>query len=172
MTRRLRGAHVAARGGWRTWLKVRTVWLVETDDTDPDQATRFWFPLFDVFMIALGIYGVVFGSPILHRLFPAGLVDLAGVGITTTAAVALVGVVFPRLGILELTGKLGIVFLLGCYITCVALFPADPSASNGFLVILLTALLLLVFPRIRRLLNSEAVRSDARRLLRVVRWWR
>lgn len=169
MTRRLRGAHVArVQSPWGAFL-AQSVWKLEDNKTDPDATARFWLPLFDVVMILAGVWASVFGSPILHRLFPTALVDVAGIGMALAAGLALVGVVVPRLAMLELLGKLLLIFFLGSYTACVAFFPADGTPSNGFLVLILIGSLFLVYPRVRRLLRNPDLRHDLRVLRRPFR---
>ena len=130
-------------------FKRSTVWHpLHTDPTD-DYRTgpRFWFPTYDLWAIALGIYAIFVGSPLLNSIFPEWMVNIVGIGLIVSAAICLVGVCFPRYNFLELLGKLALVFILGAYAGTVAVF-ADGTGKNGFVVIVLIMAVWLLGPRI------------------------
>ncbi len=142
---------------WERFKRL-TVWHPMNTDISNDyrHGSRFWYPVFDLLMIALGTYAYFFGSPLLDRLFPARFVELLGVAIIMSAVFAAIGAVFPKLYLVELVGKLGLVFLLAGYAgTVAALSLVEP---NGFLVITLFSLVWLLGPRLSWLfirLNKE-----------------
>lgn len=133
------------------WERIKrlTVWHpIHTDPADDYRhGPKFWYPMFDLFMVALGVYAYFIGSPLLNRLFPALFVDALGVSITAAALLAAVGAVIPRLYLVELAGKLGLVFLLGGYAGTVAVL-SRVDAPNGFVVITLFSLVWLLGPRL------------------------
>lgn len=135
-------------------FKRTTVWHpINTDPNDPYRdGPRFWYPIFDLFMVTLGVYAFFIGSPLLNRLFPDDFVDFLGVSITTAALLAAFGAVFPKFFLVELLGKLGLVFLLGGYAGTVAAL-SKVTEPNGFVVITLFSLVWLLGPRLSWLFN-------------------
>lgn len=119
-------------------FKRMTVWHpLHTDPADEDRwGPRFWFPTYDVWALALGLYAIYLGSPLLNRLFPEWVTDTMGIFLVVASLVCLVGVCFPKLNYLELIGKLLIVFILGAYAGTV-MFRASTDGPNGFVVIVL-----------------------------------
>lgn len=130
-------------------LKRATVW--HPINTDPSDNYRhgplFWYPIFDLLMVALGVYAFFIGSPLLNRLFPGEFVDFLGLSITSAALLAAFGAIFPKFFIVELLGKLGLVFLLGGYAGTVAAL-SKVTEPNGFVVITLFSLVWLLGPRL------------------------
>jgi len=100
---------------------------------------RVWLPLYNAIMLGAGLWALWFGSPILKRLFPGELIDVAGLSLAAAAAVCLLGRAFPMLWPVEFFGKLAIAFLLGGYAGTVAFFRQDPDPSGGFVVFILAA---------------------------------
>jgi hypothetical protein len=149
-------------------FKRATVWHpINTDPADDYRhGPRFWYPTFDLFMVALGVYAFFVGSPLLNRLFPSWFVDSLGVAITAAAVCAAVGAIFPRYYYIELVGKLGLVFLLGGYAGTVAVM-STVNEPNGFVVITLFSLVWLLGPRLSwlfvRLGRAVSVRRAARK---------
>lgn len=141
-------------------FKRATVWHpLNTDPADDYRdGPRFWYPTFDLFMVALGVYAFFIGSPLLNRLFPTWFVDGLGLSITAAALLAGAGAVFPRLFMVELVGKLGLVFLLGGYAGTVAAL-SKAAEPNGFVVITLFSLVWLLGPRLSWL------------FIRLGKWW-
>ncbi|QZD98613.1 membrane protein [Microbacterium phage Jemerald] len=133
------------------WERFKRLTVWHPINTDPNDAyrdgPRFWYPMFDVMMIALGVYAYLIGSPLLNRLFPVWFVDSLGVSIIAAAALAGIGAVFPKLFLVELLGKLGLVFFLGGYAGTVAVL-SKVSDPNGFVVITLFSLVWLLGPRL------------------------
>lgn len=133
------------------WERFKRLTVWHPINTDPEDAyrhgPRFWYPGFDLIMVLLGAYAFFFGSPLLNRLFPTWFVDTLGVAILTAALFASVGVMFPKLFMVELVGKLSLVFLLGGYAGTVAAL-SRTDEPNGFVVIILFALVWLLGPRL------------------------
>lgn len=132
-------------------FKRWTVWHpINTDPNDPDRSgPRFWFPTYDLFALALGIYAYNLGSPLLNRLFPEWFTDGMGVVLVVASLICLIGVIFPKLMRLELLGKLIIVFMLGGYAGTVGFRSLNPE--NGFVVIVLIMAVWLLGPRVTKL---------------------
>lgn len=141
-----------------------TIWHpLNTDPSDRHRWTpRLWLPVYDLLAITLGVYAIVWGSPLLNRLFPNWLTDAAGVAMTVGAVGCLIGVCFPRLGLVELAGKLVLVFLLGAYAGTVATL-SHADEPNGFVVIVLVMALWVLLPRVTVLFEQvPRVRSERR----------
>lgn len=133
---------------WERFKRL-TVWHPINTDTSDDyrHGPLFWYPMFDLFMVALGVYAFFWGSPLLNRLFPVWFMDALGVAITCSALLAALGSVFPKLFMMEIAGKLGLVFFLAGYAgTVAALSPV--TGPNVFLVITLFSLVWLLGPRL------------------------
>lgn len=136
-------------------FKRATVWhSINTDPKDEDKSgPRFWYPAYDVIAFALGVYALVLGSPLLNRLFPTWFTDGMGAFLILASILCFIGVVFPRYTVLELTGKLAIVFMLGGYAGTVATLSTG-AGENGFVVIVLIMSIWLLGPRITKLVNQ------------------
>lgn len=130
-------------------FKRATVWHpINTDPNDDYRdGPRFWYPTFDLFMVALGVCAFFIGSPLLNKLFPMWFVDSLGVSITFSAILAAAGAVFPRLFMLEIAGKLALVFLLGGYAGTIGSLSQN-AGENGFVVLTLFSLVWLLGPRL------------------------
>lgn len=136
-------------------FKRQTVWHpLNTDPDDEDRSgPRFWYPMYNLITFALGLYALWLGSPLLNRLFPQWFTDSMGVVLMVAASICLIGVVFPKLSVLELVGKLGIVFMLGGYAGTVA-FRSKTTEPNGFVVIVLIMAVWLLGPRVTKLFGQ------------------
>ena len=108
-------------------FKRLTVWHPLNTDPDDDyrHGPRFWYPGYDIIAICLGVYAIWLGSPLLNRLFPNWFTDVMGIILILSASCALVGVVFPKLYLVELVGKLFIV------LACVLLVAPIASALSN-----------------------------------------
>jgi hypothetical protein len=126
-----------------------TVWHpMNTSAEDVDRwGPRFWYPTYDLIAVWLGLYAIDLGSPLLNRLFPDWVTNAVGVMLVISALTCFVGVVIPKLALLELAGKMGIVFILGAYAGTVA-FRSNSNEPNGFVVIVLVMAVYLLGPRI------------------------
>ncbi|QPX61879.1 membrane protein [Microbacterium phage DannyDe] len=130
-------------------FKRATVWHPINTDPDDDyrDGPRFWYPTFDLFMVALGVCAYYIGSPLLNKLFPVWFVDSIGVAIAAAAVLAGIGAIFPRLFMLEIGGKLALVFLLGGYAGTIAALSQN-AGENIFVVLTLFSLVWLLGPRL------------------------
>lgn len=152
---------------WERFARL-TVWHpINTDPEDDDRSgPRFWYPVYDLIAMALGIYALVLGSPLLNKLFPSWFTDGMGVFLMVAATACLVGVVFPKIGILELVGKLAIVFMLGGYAGTVWFLSSKGSDPNGFVVIILVMAVWLLGPRITKLFTQVSRIRQMRKQLK------
>lgn len=134
-------------------FRRETVW--HPINTDPDDIYRsgplFWFPSYDVIALILGVYAYNLGSPILNRLFPSWFTDGLGIVMIAASILCLIGVCFPRFVLMELIGKLAIVFMLGGYAGTI-MFLSTSKEPNGFVVIVLIMSVWLLGPRVTTLL--------------------
>ena len=151
---------------WESFAR-QTVWHpINTDPADQDRAgPRFWYPTYDLLAFGLGVTALFIGSPLLNKLFPVWFTDGMGIVLMIAALSCLTGVVFPKLGILELLGKLAIVFMLGGYAGTVAVL-SNSAEPNGFVVLVLTMAIWLLGPRITKLFLQVPKISRARRINR------
>lgn len=138
---------------WRERIKRLTVWHpINTDPTDDDRWTvRVWLPLYDVLAVTGGLIAFWVGSPMLNTLFPEWVVDLAAIAFATAGAVTLVGVVVPKLWIVEVLGKIAMSFLLTSYAFLVMAFPSREPYNNSFVTVILIMATWGVYPRLTKL---------------------
>ena len=126
----------------------QTIWhpdAVEDDAFKYRNLRRIWLPLFDALSIWIGFLAVQYGSTSLNKMFPAVVVDVAGTIFTLAATVAVVGVVFPRLFLAEIVGKVVMVSLLGTYSVIVWASFLAGEVQSGFVAGMLMLPLILPF---------------------------
>lgn len=75
---------------------------------------RYVIPAVDVILIAAGIFAVTNGIPSYEELVPAVAYSLSLVFIAIAAA-CFIGIAFPRLWVLEVIGKCGLIMFCGSY---------------------------------------------------------
>ena len=133
-------------------FKRSTVWhpLHTNPEDDNRSGPRFWYPAYYLISFWLGAYAVWRGSPLLNIIFPHWFTDGLGVVIMVASVASLVGVIFPKLNIVELIGHLALVFMLGYYAGTVAVLAPNPEL-NGFVVLILIMSIWLLGPRTTRL---------------------
>lgn len=137
-----------------------TVWYptaIDPNEWESRSLRRFWLPLFDIVLIAAGIWAFAFGSPILHALFEESIIDVAGLSLSFSALICLIGVIIPRLWPVELMGKIILLGLLGGYTFAVAAFRLNPDPSAGFICFILVAAM--IFPTYRLNLIGEEIKN-------------
>ena len=106
---------------------------------------RFWLPLFDAMSVGIGFLAVQYGSTLLDNRFPVVVIDSAGSIFTLAATLALVGVVFPRLFLAEIVGKVVMVSLLGTYSVIIWASFLAGEVQSGFVAGMLMLPLILPF---------------------------
>lgn len=109
---------------------------------------RIWLPLYDLIVVGGGLWATAFGSPILHRIFDEGSIDVAGILFAIAGTLAFFGVIFPSLLAVEILGKLGIVGLIATYSAAVLFFRSNPDPEAGFVVFMLALTLIGPFSRL------------------------
>lgn len=100
---RLLGPPVWARGGVPAHMK------------DQQLDVRVLLPIFDIGLMVLGIYGAHKTVPALDEVYDPHVVDAFAYGLVAVAAIALIGVIFPRLEWLELGAKFVLMGILSVY---------------------------------------------------------
>lgn len=95
---------------------------------------RVWLPLFDLIVFGAGLWALIYGSPLLHRLFREEVIDVVGGLLAAVALICLFGVVFPRLWKIEIAGKITMLALLSAYAAAIIFYRANPDPSAGFVV--------------------------------------
>ena len=126
----------------------QTIWhpdAIEDDSFKYRNLWRFWLPLFDAMSVGIGILAVQYGSTLLNQLFPAFLVDSMGAAFTVAALLAFIGVVFPRLYLAEIVGKVVMVSLLGAYSVVIWISFFAGEVQSGFVAGMLMLPLILPF---------------------------
>lgn len=118
---------------------------------------RLWLPLFDGLSILVGMLGVAYGSKILNELYPEALVDALSLTFIIAAAVAFIGITFPKLWIPEVVGKITMLGLLGGYSTAIWVSFFQGSVESGFVAAMLMYPVL--FPLFRLDILGEEVKQ-------------
>lgn len=144
----------------RRRLLRRTIW--DADAISPDEwkfrnLMRIALPVYDAIVVGAGVWAMLWGSPILHRLFPEHVIVLLGALLSAAGISCAVGVIFPALWRLELMSKVALVALLGTYAVVVLLFRSSPDPSSAFVVFIL--LLALPLPLFRLSLLGEDIKE-------------
>lgn len=111
---------------------AESVWApgaLEDEEPKYRNARRIWLPLYDLIAIYVGTTGIIFGSPILRRLFPEEVIDISTGIFLFAAMLCLGGVLFARLWLVEMLGKLTLFGMIVAYITTILLNPStgDPN---------------------------------------------
>lgn len=110
-----------------------------------------WLPLYDLLAITAGVVAFHIGSPFLNRLFAGWVVDVGAAVFILAGAVALAGVVIPRMWRAEIAGKIIMSFLLTSYAFLVLSFPSAGGISNAFVSLILIMSTWGIYPRLTRL---------------------
>lgn len=155
----------------RPWWST-TIWspgAIPPEDYVWRSLVQVWLPLYDLILILTGVGGLVYGVPAVILLFPGALEVGATAAFTLSAAAALLGIVFPRLSMLERIAKVSLLSLLIAYfgaLSLLALF-VDPDPRAFIAGIALSA----TIPPFARLsiLRAQARRRAATRAIRAVK---
>jgi hypothetical protein len=120
-------------------LARRTIW--SPDQIDPDDwkyrsLTRVWLPIFDLICIISSAWAFMYGSPILHKLFPQdGLIQMLATGFFVVTLSCFVAVIFPALWRLEIFAKIGLMSLLAGYGASILLLTSPPDWFPAFVIL-------------------------------------
>jgi hypothetical protein len=117
----------------RWWaLTVWTPGAIPPEEWEYRNLVRVWLPFYDLVLIISGVGGTIYGIPAVDLLFPPAFQVTITVLFTLTAAVALVGVWFPRLSLIERWAKVALIGLLVAYfgaLSLLALFVSPESRA-------------------------------------------
>lgn len=123
----------------RKRLLRHTVWAhdgIQAEDWKYRDLQRVWLPLYDLIAIYAGLMGLLFGSPILEKVF--GIVDSFAIidpidwatgGFVLIALTCFIGVIHPRLWAVEIVAKVMLVGLIAAYIFTIIVY-GDRGASG------------------------------------------
>jgi hypothetical protein len=123
------------RKAWR-----QTVW--SADSIEPDEwkyrsLVRVWLPIFDLIAIIASCWAFMYGSPILHRLFPQdGLIVLLATGFFMVTLACFIGVVIPALWRLEILAKTLLMSMLAGYGASILLLTTPPDWFPAFIIMM------------------------------------
>lgn len=115
----------------RNWLQG-TVWArdgIQPEDWKFRDLQRIWLPLYDLIAAFAGLMGMLFGSPLLGKVF-GGVdnyatidpVDWATGGFMLVALACLISVIHPRLWAMEIGFKVILVGMIAGYIYAIIAF--------------------------------------------------
>lgn len=102
-----------------------TVWHrkgVPPEDWKYRRLVRLWLPVYYAIALYTGLVGLIFGSPLLNRLFPEATTDITTSAFALVAALALIGVVVPRLWRVEVVGTIILAGLVAAYIVTISVY--------------------------------------------------
>ncbi|AVR57184.1 membrane protein [Microbacterium phage Rona] len=100
-------------------LHAQTVWHpdgIPSEDWKYRRLVRLWLPLYDVIAVFTGLVGLIFGSPLLNRLFSEPVTDVVTGLFVVVAVSCLVSVSFPALWRMEIASKVLLVGMVVAYI--------------------------------------------------------
>lgn len=115
----------------RERLLRNTVWAkdgIQPEDWKFRDLQRIWLPLYDVVAVYAGIMGLLFGSPLLEKIFGPDhyayidIVDWATALFALTAFSCLMAVIHPRMWVLEIVSKVVLVGMIVGYIAAIVIF--------------------------------------------------
>lgn len=141
-------------------LRAHTVWdpdAIPSEEFKYRNLKRMWLPVFDAVVMLMGYLAFLHGSPILNRMFPGWLVDVSGIALLTASAVALVGVVTPRLYMMEIAAKVIMLSLLGTYSVIIWTSFFQGEVQSGFVAAEL--MLPILFPLFRLQILGEEIKQ-------------
>src|SRR3954469_17513173 len=96
------------------WLTRRTIWAQDAlplDDAEMRQYRRLWLPIVDVLFVLGGWAVADTPAPAITELL-SRTSGYFGIALALAGLITLLGAVFPRLWVVEVIGKSGILFLL------------------------------------------------------------
>lgn len=106
-------------------LHGQTVWHrdgIPVADWKYRRLVRVWLPLYDVIAIYTGLMGLLFGSPLLNRLFTEEVTNIVTGLFVVVATAALMCVIFPALWAAEIAAKVALVGMVSAYIFTILVY--------------------------------------------------
>lgn len=113
-----------------------TIWAPDAIPLDEDKfgsLKRYLLPYIDVVLFLSGLSAVRYGAPSLSEFLPVPVTQVFGVLFIGATVLAFVGVVFPKLWLMEVAGKLSLFVLSVAYTVALFLLTQDGSAIRGFI---------------------------------------
>ena len=151
-------------------IRSVTVWAPGALDAEPKKyrsLLRIWIPAFNALAILCGINAARYGSQMLDKIFGHDA-DILGLLFAAVAFVCMAGVVFPRLALVEVVGKCGLLGMLIGYMFCLILYPSDAQLEfsqnpNWFIVTMISLGFPLACFRLNMLADEEFARRVSKR---------
>lgn len=118
-------------------LYAQTVWHrdgIPAEDWKYRRLVQLWLPLYDVIAVATGLFGLLYGSPLLNKLFNEDVTNIVTGLFVIVATAALMTVIFPALWPAEIAAKVALVGLVTAYIFTILVYgsPGPSGAPNLF----------------------------------------
>lgn len=119
-------------------LQARTVWHkdgIPAEDWKYRRLVRVWLPFYDVIAVLTGLAGLLYGSPLLNKLFSEDATDIVTGLFVVVATAALMCVIFPSLWPAEIVAKVLLVGMVSAYIFTILVYgsPGPTGAPNLFI---------------------------------------
>lgn len=119
------------------YIFAQTVWHrdgIPVEDWKYRRLVRVWLPFYDAIAIFTGLVGLLFGSPILNKLFSEDTTNVVTGLFVIVATAALVCVIVPRFWPMEIVAKVLLVGMATAYIYTILIYgsPGPTGAPNLF----------------------------------------
>lgn len=93
---------------------------------------RLMLPFIDFLFVLAGISAAIFGVPSISEFFPNSTVDFFAIFLSLSALAALIGVCFPKLWWLEISGKISLLGLMSAFSTSLLFITTAGEDTKGF----------------------------------------
>lgn len=118
-------------------LYAQSVWHrdgIPAEDWKYRRLVRLWLPLYDVIAVLTGLFGLLYGSPLLNKLFTEDVTNIVTGLFVVVATAALMTVIFPALWPAEIAAKVALVGMVTAYIFTILVYgsPGPTGAPNLF----------------------------------------
>lgn len=118
-------------------LLAQTVWHrdgIPAEDWKYRRLVRVWLPLYDVIAVLTGLAGLLYGSPLLNKLFSEEITNVVTGMFVVVATAALMCVIFPCLWPAEIVAKVLLVGMVSAYIFTILVYgsPGPTGLPNLF----------------------------------------
>lgn len=122
---------------------------------------RYVLPLFDVILVAMGVYAVRRGMPSFEIVWDAHLSSIAAWSLLVAAVAALAGIIFPKLWMAEAAGKTIIFAVLVGYAAALGLLDFVGEGDRGFVALALAGMSIIPGWNLIRLGRERRLRKAA-----------